>query len=118
VGENLLKSGTLVFIKNYSEPILGVGGENLVSIDNNNVKTLKFNLDKSGDNINGINILKNKLRFNLLLLDDKYINQMSYTDHNNKSKVNIKMIKTTHLDNLANHMRNNKYSDFLIVDKL
>ena len=43
---------------------------------------------------------------------------MTYTNQNNKSKVNVKLVKSTHLKNLANHMRNNKYSDFLIVDKL
>ena len=38
-----------------------------------------------------INIYKNKLRFNLVLLDDTYINQMKYHNLNNKSKVNIKL---------------------------
>ena len=39
--------------------------------------------------------------------------------HNdNKSKVNVKLVKSTHLENLAKHMRKNKYSDFLIVDKI
>jgi hypothetical protein len=118
IGDNLLKSGTLIFIKNYSEPINDKSGKPVVQIDNNNVKTLKFNLDKEGEELTGINILKNKLRFNLLLLDDSHINQMTYTNTENKSKVNIKMVKSTHLDNLANHMRNNKFSDFLIVDKL
>jgi hypothetical protein len=75
-------------------------------------------LDKEGDIINDISILKNKLRFNLLLLDDTHINQMTYSELNSKSKVNIKMIKSTHLEHLANYMRNNKYGDFLIIDKL
>ena len=118
VGDNLLKSATLVFIKNYSEPIMGNDGNPVTDINNNNVKTLKFNLDKQGETIDGIDILKNKLRFNLLLLDDTHINQMTYTNQNNKSKVNIKLVKSTHLNNLANHMKNNKYGDFLIVDKL
>ena len=118
IGDNLLKSGTLIFIKNYSEPIVDKLNKPVVQIENNNVKTLKFNIDKEGEALTGINILKNKLRFNLLLLDDSHINQMTYTNSNNKSKVNIKLIKSTHLNNLANYMRNNKYSDFLIVDKL
>ena len=81
------------------------------------VKTLKYNINKLTDKIDGVDITKNKLRFNLLLLDDSSINQMKY--HNdNKSKVNIKLVKSTHLENLAKHMRKNKYSDFLIVDKL
>jgi hypothetical protein len=53
-----------------------------------------------------------------LLLDDTYINQMTYTNPDSKSKVNIRVVKSTHLNNLAKYMRNNKYSDFLIVDKL
>jgi hypothetical protein len=118
IGDNLLKSGTLIFIKNYSEPIIGIEDKPVIHVDNNNVKTLKFNIDKEGETIDGIDILKNKLRFNLLLLDDTFINQMTYTNPNNKSKVNIKLIKTTHLNNLAQHMRDNKYGDFLIVDKL
>lgn len=118
IGDNLLKSGTLIFIKNYSEPIVDKLDKPVVQIENNNVKTLKFDIDKEGEALTGINILKNKLRFNLLLLDDSHINQMTYTNPNNKSKVNIKLVKSTHLNNLANYMRNNKYSDFLIVDKL
>lgn len=118
IGDNLLKSGTLIFIKNYTEPINDKSDKPIVQIENNNVKALKFDLDKEGEALTGINIVKNKLRFNLLLLDDSHINQMTYTNPNNKSKVNIKLIKTTHLNNLANHMRNNKYGDFLIVDKL
>jgi hypothetical protein len=118
IDDNLLKSGTLIFIKNYSDPIVDKSNKPIVQIENNNVKTLKFNLDKEGEALTGINILNNKLRFNLLLLDDSHINQMTYTNTNNKSKVNIKLVKSTHLNNLANHMRNNKYSDFLIVDKL
>ena len=118
IGDNLLKSATLIFIKNYSEPILDKMNRPIVQIENNNVKSLKFNLDKEGEALTGIDILKNKLRFNLLLLDDSHINQMTYTNPNNKSKVNIKLVKSTHLNNLANYMRSNKYSDFLIVDKL
>lgn len=118
IGDNLLKSGTLIFIKNYSEPINDNAGKSLVQIEDNNVKTLKFNIDKEGEALTGINILKNKLRFNLLLLDDSHINQMTYTNPENKTKVNIKMVKSTHLNNLANYMRNSRYSDFLIVDKL
>ena len=118
IGENLLKSGTLIFIKNYSSPILDTNSNPVVKIDDHNVKTLKYNLDKESDSINGINVIKNKLRFNLLLLDDTYINQMTYTNPDSKSKVNIRVVKSTHLNNLAKYMRNNKYSDFLIVDKL
>jgi hypothetical protein len=118
IGDNLLKSATLIFIKNYTEPINDKSDNPVVQIENNNVKNLRFDLDKEGEALTGINIIKNKLRFNLLLLDDSHINQMTYTNPNNKSKINIKLVKTTHLNNLANHMRNNKYGDFLIVDKL
>ena len=117
IGDNLLKSGTLIFIKNYTEPITDKFDNPIIHVEKNNVKALKFNLDKE-ESLNGINIFQNKLRFNLLFLDDSHINQMTYTNPNNKSKVNIKLVKSTHLDNLANHMRNNKFSDFLIVDKL
>ena len=118
IGDNLFKSGTLIFIKNYSEPIMSTEGIPVINVEHNNVKTLKFNLDKEGETINGIDIIQNKLRFNLLLLDDTHINQLTYTNPNNKSKVNVKLIKSTHLDNLSNYMRNNKFGDFLIVDKL
>jgi hypothetical protein len=118
IDDNLLKSGTLIFIKNYTEPITDKFNKPIVQIETNNVKALKFAIDKEGEALTGINILKNKLRFNLLLLDDSHINQMTYTNPNNKSKVNVKLVKSTHLKNLANHMRNNKYGDFLIVDKL
>jgi hypothetical protein len=118
IDDNLLKSGTLIFIKNYTEPIIDKFNNPIVQIESNNVKALKFSIDKEGDALTGINILKNKLRFNLILLDDSHINQMTYTNQNNKSKVNVKLVKSTHLKNLANYMRNNKYSDFLIVDKL
>ena len=118
IGDNLLKSATLIFIKNYTEPITDKYNNPIIQIESNNVKALKFDLDKEGEALTGINILKNKLRFNLLLLDDSHINQMTYTNQNNKSKVNVKLVKSTHLKNLANHMRNNKYGDFLIVDKL
>jgi hypothetical protein len=118
IGDNLLKSGTLIFIKNYTEPITDKSNNPIIQIENNNVKALKFNLDKEEDNVSGISIFQNKLRFNLILLDDSHINQMTYSNQNNKSKVNVKLVKSTHLSNLADHMRNNKFSDFLIVDKL
>lgn len=118
IGDNLLKSGTLIFIRNYAEPIYGKDEKPVTNVEFNNVKTLKFNIDKEGETIDGIDVLKNKLRFNLLLLDDTNVNQMTYTNTNNKLKVNVKLIKSTHLNNLAQHMRNNKFSEFLIVDRL
>ena len=117
IEDKLIKSSTLIFIKEYTSPINDKNNNLLTNIDKYDVKTLKYNLDKNTDSINSINIIKNKLRFNLLLLDDQNIYQMRY-HNNNKSKINIKLIKSEHLDKLANHMRNNKYSDFLIVDKL
>ena len=59
IGDNLLKSGTLIFIKNYTEPILDNSNKPIVQIENNNVKSLKFNLDKDGEALTGINIIKN-----------------------------------------------------------
>jgi hypothetical protein len=117
VNDQLLKSGTLIFIKEYDQPIMGIDNKPVTSVDLNDVKTLKYNINKLTDKIDGVDITKNKLRFNLLLLDDSSINQMKY--HNdNKSKVNIRLVKSTHLENLAKYMRKNKYSDFLIVDKI
>lgn len=118
VGDNLLKSGTLIFIKNYENQIFNNDNIPITNIDSHNVKSLKFNLDKEAEIINGVNVTKNKLRFNLLLLDDMNINQMTYSDNNNKSSVNVKLVKTSQLTNLSNYMRNNKFSEFLIVDKL
>jgi hypothetical protein len=118
VGDNLLKSGTLIFIKNYTNQILDNNDNLLTNISHYNVKNLKFNLDKEGETINGVNITQNKLRFNLLLLDDENINQMTYSDDKNKSSVQVKLVKSSQLNNLSNYMRNNKFSEFLIVDKL
>jgi hypothetical protein len=67
--------------------------------------------------IDDMNIITNKLKFNLVLIDDMYINQLTYHD-DNKSKVNIKLIKSKHLTNIVDHVKNTKYSDFLIIDKL
>jgi len=117
VDNQLLKSGTLIFIKEYDQPIMGIDNKPVTSVDANDVKTLKYNINKQTDKIDGVDITKNKLRFNLLLLDDSSINQMKY--HNaNKSRVNVRLVKSNHLENLAKYMRKNKYSDFLIVDKI
>jgi hypothetical protein len=113
-----MKSGTLVFIKEYASPIMGNDNKPINSIGLNDVKTLKYNINKATDKIDGVDITKNKLRFNLLFLDDAHIHQMKYHSLENKSKINVKLIKSDHLDKLANYMRNNRYSDFLIVNKL
>ena len=90
----------------------------IYSIDSNSVKTLKYSLDGSKDLIKSINIEKNQLKFNVLLIDDKYINQFSYSNPENKENINIKLLKSSHLEKLNKIIKSNKYSDFLIVDNL
>ncbi len=118
VGNRQIKSGLLLFVKNYIKPLYDLDNKLLYSIDSNSVKTLKYNLDGSKDLIQSINIEKNQLKFNVLLIDDKYINQFSYSNPENKENINIKILKSSHIDKLNNIIKSNKYSDFLIVDNL
>ena len=85
----------------------------------NKIKTRnksKYNLNNK--NIDGLTISKNKLKFNLLFLDDTSINQMVYHSKKNKNKINIKLIKSTHLKNLLDLMINSQYSEYIIVENL
>ena len=43
---------------------------------------------------------------------------MKYHDNNNNSKVNINIIKSTHIKKLAKYLKNNNYGNFLIVNSL
>ena len=118
IEDKLIKSGLLIFIKNYTEPIYDSKNNIIYKINQNDVKTLKYDVSDKKNNINGILINKNKLKFNLILLDDKYINQLTYHNSNNKSNINIRLLKSNHLDKLANLIKTNKYNDFLIMDNL
>lgn len=113
-----IKTGILLFIKNYESPIYDENNNVINSINKYDVKTLKYDINKKNNNIDGIFINKNKLRFNLILLDDTSINQMVYHAENNKSTVNIKLIKSNHIENLINALKNNSYSDYLMVENL
>ena len=113
-----IKSGVLLFIKNYSSPLYDKEDNLIYSVLEDSVKTLKYKLDGSKDLIKSINIDKNKLKFNVILVDDKFINQFNYNNTNNKENINIKLLKSTHLEKLSNIINLNKYSDFLIVDNL
>lgn len=113
-----IKSGILLFVKTYSEPIYDNQNNLLYKIDDNSVKTLKYKLDEKNSLVKGIGIDKNMLRFNLLFVDDKFIHYFNYHNPNNKENINIKVLKSSHLDKLSKIINSNKYSDFLIVDKI
>jgi hypothetical protein len=116
-----IRSGVLLFVKNYTSPIYSNTASLLYQIDSNPVKTLKYKLDSSKDSkdsIKGIDIYKNKIKFNVLFIDDKFINQFNYSNQNNSSEINIKMLKIHHINKLKKLFSSNKYSDFLIIDNL
>jgi hypothetical protein len=118
VGNVLIKSGTLLFIKDYESPIYSVDNERINNINKHDVKTLKYDLSTKDSFINGITINKNKLKFNLFLLDDTFMNQFTYHNDKNKNKVNIKLIKSEHLEKLSNLIIQNNRNDFLITDSI
>lgn len=118
VGNVLIKSGTLLFIKDYESPIYNIDNEIINNINKYDVKTLKYDLSSKDNYINGMTINKNKLRFNLFLLDDTFINQFTYHNNKNKNKVNIKLIKSEHLEKLSNLLIQNNHNDFLITDSI
>lgn len=118
VDGNYINSGTLVFIKKYDTPIYDIENNIINNINNSDVKTLKYKINKTKKQIETVNIYKNKLRFNLLFIDDKNINQLVYHNEKNQSKVNIKLIKSSQLQNLLGHVRQNNYNDFLLIDNI
>lgn len=119
IGDKQIKSGILLFIKNYKSPIYDNLNNVIYSIDDN-IKTLKYNLDKKKETIRGININKNKLKFNIIFIDGKFVNQFNYNNTNNKNDINIKILKSSHLNKLDKLLKLNKqnYNDFLIIDNL
>ena len=130
VDDKQIKSGVLLFVKNYTSPIYSNDSKLLYQIDSNPIKTLKYKLSKSSklsgssdssessDSIDGIDIYKNKIKYNVLLIDDKSICQFNYSNKNNKSNINVKLLKSKHLNKLNHILGSNKYSDFLIIDNL
>ena len=118
VDEKLIRSATLIFVKDYMNPIYKKNNEVANKLNLYDVKTLKYDISKNDDLINGVIIDKNKLKFNLFLLDDNFINQFTYHNDKNDSKVDIKLIKSSHLENLSNLMAQNNCNDFLITDNI
>ena len=112
-----IRAGILIFVKNYTEPLYD-NNNNIVYSINNNIRTLKYDLDNKKEIIKGINIDKNNLKYNILFIDDKNINQFNYNNLDNKNSINIKILKSSHLEKLSSIINKNKYSDFLLVDNL
>ena len=117
VGSSLIKSGTLIFIKDYSSIVNDKFNNVVTNVLPFNVSTLKYTINQEKDTIDGINVIGNKLRFNLLLVDDQEFHQMTYKNTNIKSKICAKLLKSNHLENLSNLMKQNKYNDFLVINK-
>ena len=111
VGGIVIKSGILVFIKNYNNNIYDIDNNIINNLKKNDVKKLEFGK-------NNIKITNSLLRFNVVMLDDTSLYQMKYHDNDNSSKININLIKTKHIEKLAKYLQNNNYGDFLIVDNL
>jgi len=118
VGNKQIKSGILLFVRDYTKPIYNQNNKPVYSINSNSVRTLKYNLAGNKDSIKGIEIYFNKLKYNVLLIDDKYINQFNYTKANNKEQINIQLLKSAHLDKLENIINLNKNNDYLIIDNI
>lgn len=118
VGNKQIKSGILLFVRDYGKPIYNQNNELIYSINSNSVRTLKYNLAGNKDSIKGIEINFNLLKYNVLLIDDEYINQFNYSKTNNKEQINIKLLKSTHLNKLENIINLNKNNDFLIIDNI
>jgi hypothetical protein len=107
-----IKTGVLIFIKDYTEPIYDINNKQINKINELGVHNILYNINEDINNVEGIEISKKKLRFNILFFDDKFINQFVYHDTNNKSKINIKMIQDTYLNSLITE------NNILYVNKL
>ena len=111
INNMLLKTGVLIFIKDYDNKIYDVNDNSITDIGLNDIRTLKYKTNK-------IEISKHHLRFNLVLLDDVFLNQMIYQNDKNSSKIKINLIKNTHLKNIVQYLQNNNEQNFLIIDKI
>lgn len=118
IGNKQIKSGILLFVKDYSKPIYNYDKSLIYSVEPNSIRTLKYNLEGKKDYIKGIEISKNKLKYNIMLIDDMYINQFGYSHTSNKEQINIKLLKSTHINKLEKIINSNKYNDYLIVNNL
>jgi len=118
IDNHLIKTGILIFIKNYSSPIMDNQNNVINNLKPNDIRTLKYKINHKTKNIDSVNIRLNKLKFNLVFLDDTSLNQMSYHSEQNQDKVDIKLIKSTHLKKLLDYMMSTNYQDYIIVDEL
>lgn len=118
IGGKQIKSGILLFVKDYSSPLYDYNNQSVYSIQPNSMRTLKYNLEGNKDYIKGIEISKNKLKYNVMLIDDKYINQFGYSHSSNKEQINIKLLKSTHIDKLKKLINSNQYNDYLVINNL
>jgi hypothetical protein len=107
----LLKTGILIFIKDYDNKIYDNEDNPITDIGLNDIRTLKYQTNK-------IEISKHHLRFNLVFLDDIYLHQMVYQNTKNSSKIKINLIKNDHLKNLYNYLKENNEQQFLMIDKI
>ena len=115
----LIESGLLIFVNNYENPIKDVNNNIISKINKFDVKTLKYLYSKNNlNNVKGINIKHNQLRFNVLLLDDENINQLIYQNNNKNDTINIKLIKNSHIENIISHIQNNKQNNLIITNNL
>ena len=118
IGGKQIKSGILLFVKDYSVPLYDYNNQPVYSIHSNSMRTLKYNLEGNKGYIKGIEISKNKLKYNIMLIDDKYINQFGYSDSSNKEQINIKLLKSTHVDKLEKVINSNKHNNYLVINNL
>lgn len=118
IGNRQIRSGILLFVKDYSKPIYNTNEYLIYSIKPNSIRTLKYNLEGKKDFVTGIDISKNKLKYNVMLVDDEHINQFGYSQSTNNEQINIKLLKSNHIDKLEKIINSNKYNDYLIMNSL
>lgn len=118
VNNHFIKSGLLIFLKDYTSQILNNDNQVINNINDMAIHKISFNMDNHNNYINGINISKNKLRFNVLFLDDEYLNQFIYHDLKNSNKVKISNIKSNHLINIIEKLKNGNYKDVIYTTNI
>lgn len=92
-----IKSGILLFVKDYTIPLYDYNNQPVYSIHSNSMRTLKYNI---------------------MLIDDKYINQFGYSHSSNKEQINIKLLKSTHINKLEKVINLNLHNDYLVINNL
>lgn len=97
-----IPTNTLIFIKDYMKPIKNNLDETINSVDEYPVKTMEYVMDKENNDVKHIKIKKNKALYQIMLLDDENIHQLTYQDTNKKNKVLIKDIKNNDMSNILN----------------